>query len=496
METTLVTSAEDGLASFEPGRFDAIVSDIRLGGMSGMMLLELVRRRDPDFPMILLTGHDSISSAVQAIQLGAQDYILKPLDSIEQLLVSVRKAVRNHRLLLHARSLEEKLRQSERRFRDLFDCMSGGVAIYEAVENGRDFVINDLNRASVRMENVAKMNAVGKRLTEVFPVVGPSGFLDVLRRVWRTGSPETKLVELVREGGLKEWRENYVYRLPAGEVVAVYDDVTERRQMEELRIAQRAAEQAGAAKEAFFANVSHELRSPLNTIIGYTDLLQDGLLETPGADRDEAVSMIASSSRHLLTLVNDLLDLAKISAGRMTFEPVPVDLGGELAQVVVPFRESGRRRNVEVRLQDVAPLDGMQVQADETKLRQILMNLLSNALKFTPDGGRITVEARVVEQGGEPPQSWVEVAVTDTGAGLSKEDREHVFERYFQTRAARGERVGKGTGLGLALVREYAEMHGGKAWVESEGEGRGCRFAFSIPLSPAPAASPRDSASE
>jgi signal transduction histidine kinase len=226
---------------------------------------------------------------------------------------------------------------------------------------------------------------------------------------------------------------------------------------------------ANRHKSRFLANMSHELRTPLNCIIGGSELLKEGMAGPLTAPQAQWASDIHESGTHLLTLVNDVLDLARIEAGRMELRLTRVDLPSTIDQSVVLVKDRAVRHGI--RLSSEISPDLGQVPADERKLKQILLNLLANAVKFTPDGGSVTVRARRVDGG-------VEIAVADTGVGIAKSDQEAVFEAFRQ--GGNEFRREEGTGLGLALARDLAQLHGGALRLDSE-PGRGSTFTVFLP---------------
>jgi len=231
----------------------------------------------------------------------------------------------------------------------------------------------------------------------------------------------------------------------------------------------RQLEVASQHKSEFLANMSHELRTPLNAIIGFSEVLAERMFGDINDKQAEYVADILDSGRHLLSLINDILDLSKIEAGRMELNRSDFDLPTAIENTLMLMRERAHRREIAL----TRTVDGRlgTVHADERKVKQILLNLLSNALKSTPEGGRIDVRAIVCD-------GSVEISVTDTGVGIAPEDQATVFEEFRQVGTA-SKRV-EGTGLGLAISRKFIELHGGRIWVESE-IGAGSTFAFTLP---------------
>jgi signal transduction histidine kinase len=229
-------------------------------------------------------------------------------------------------------------------------------------------------------------------------------------------------------------------------------------------------EAASRHKSEFLANMSHELRTPLNAIIGFSEVLTERMFGELNEKQDEYLKDIHASGQHLLSLINDILDLSKIEAGRMELDRSAFDLPSAIENALILVRERASRRGIRLGStidERLGAIDG-----DERKVKQVLLNLLSNALKFTPEGGRIDVGARLHD-------GVAEVSVADTGIGIAPADQEAVFEEFRQVGTT--DKKAEGTGLGLALSRKFIELHGGKIWVGSQ-LGAGATFTFTLPL--------------
>ncbi len=234
-------------------------------------------------------------------------------------------------------------------------------------------------------------------------------------------------------------------------------------------------EAASRHKSEFLANMSHELRTPLNAIIGFSEVLAQGMFGAINEKQTEYLQDILESGRHLLSLINDILDLSKIEAGRMELEPADFDLPSAIENALILVRERASRHGIKLG-SSIDKRLGM-IGGDERKVKQVLLNLLSNALKFTPEGGQIDVAARLHDD-------RAEVSVADTGIGIAPTDQDTVFEEFRQVGTA--DKKAEGTGLGLTLSRKFIELHGGKIWVQSA-VGRGSTFTFTLPVRPWPA---------
>jgi len=243
------------------------------------------------------------------------------------------------------------------------------------------------------------------------------------------------------------------------------------RLFQEIEDKGRQLEAANRHKSEFLANVSHELRTPLNAIIGFSEVLGERMFGELNEKQAEYTDDILSSGRHLLSLINDILDLSKIEAGRMELEVTTFHMPDAIENALLLIRERANRHGIKLgRVIDDRLGDFI---GDERKVKQVLVNLLSNAVKFTPEGGEIKVEATLGD-------SAAIISVTDTGIGIAPQDHEAIFEEFRQVGTNYAQKR-EGTGLGLSLTRKFVELHGGKIWVESE-LGKGSIFTFTLPI--------------
>ncbi len=256
--------------------------------------------------------------------------------------------------------------------------------------------------------------------------------------------------------------QNEVLQAQSAELIAQQHELIEKT---------REVEEANRLKSEFVAHMSHELRTPLNVIIGFSELMLD---EVPGKINEEqrqSLNDILSSGKHLLNLINDILDLSKIESGKIELIPREFslhDLVESLRSVLVPIL-APRKQNLETSVEEGLPL----VYADKAKVRQVFLNLLSNATRFTPDGGKLRIEAI-------RDNNWCCISVIDNGIGIKKEDQERIFDSFVQIESPLAkDKVG--TGLGLTIAKQIIEKHNGRIWVESE-YGKGSRFNFTLPL--------------
>ena len=272
-------------------------------------------------------------------------------------------------------------------------------------------------------------------------------------------------------------------------------DLTERRRLEEEVRERKRLEEINRFKSQFLANMSHELRTPLNSVIGFSEILQDPRFGPLTEKQARFANNILLSGRHLLALIEDILDLAKIEAGKMRLHLAPFEVALAISEArnIIQHQADAKQQSIAITVDQAV---GFCI-ADQQRLHQILLNLLHNAIKFTPDGGQITVSASRVrdperEVSGVPDTTSplaprpshssdvIEIAVTDTGIGVSQDDLPRLF-REFEQLEPFDTKHHEGTGLGLALCKRLVELHGGKIWASSAGEGRGSTFTFTIP---------------
>lgn len=273
-----------------------------------------------------------------------------------------------------------------------------------------------------------------------------------------------------------------------------------QEEKEKLAESKRVVEAASAAKTEFLSNMSHELRTPLNHIIGFSQLLADEKIGKVNNEQREYLNYVLQSGNHLLALISDILDLTKVEAGKLRLQPSEVNLRALLENSLLMVREQALKHEI-LLTKDVNGVPET-FTADEAKLKRIFYNLLSNSIKFTPKGGTINVAVRHVSEASEskeerkrgsrlPPflDPWVEehvdymeISVSDDGIGIKEDHLEKIFEPFEQVENSTSRKYG-GTGLGLPLTRKLVELHGGKIWAESDGEGKGSRFRFVLPVS-------------
>ena len=399
-----------------------------------------------------------------------------------------------------------KLKKSRNYYRDLYD--SAPTAFFTLDNQG---IILDVNFAGTELIGVEKSQLISSDLAQR---VAPD-FMDAFfyHRKWTLESDVRQTCELkLVKGDCSTFfahLESISLALNDGDqtsIQTIITDISDQKQTEStLELAKTRAEDAGKIKGEFLSKMSHEFRTPLNHIIGFTGLALEDSSGNLNATQKEYLDAVVQSSHHLLTLVKDILDLSKLEAGTLELEPTDVKLKTLLENGIAGFEQKAVDRGMTL-LKD---FDGAPdtIRADEGMLKQIVYHLLSNALKFTNDGGEVLLSARtvdcIVRSGrrcgdardlkifqecietrnmiGAELNKCVEVSVADTGIGLNAEDQKHIFEAFKQVDESLS-RTHQGAGIGLSLAKSLVELQGGKIWVESEGESKGSTFRFILPI--------------
>ena len=393
---------------------------------------------------------------------------------------------------------EEALRESEEKYRTLVENATDFIYMIDA-----DDRILSLTQSAARFLEKEPGELIGKKVFDMFPKEMAARFSKEFRLTFKTG--RTLMADgKIDVGGREIWASTNLspIRNDNSEVVAVMGvtrDITEQKRME--RELQEKNEQLDAQNEAlrlqsiemmaqqqelmekteevaranqlkseFLANMSHELRTPLNTIIGFSQLMLNGVPGPVNKEQQQCLSDVLDSSRHLLSLINEVLDLSKIESGRMELKKETLtmtEVVESLARSMMPILRP-RKQSLDIEIEEgLSP-----IYADKGKLGQVLRNLVANSSNFTPEGGRLKIEAT-------SDNGWCRVSVIDNGSGIKAEDKERIFEPFCQLDYTPFRGKG-GTGLGLAVVRQIIEKHGGRIWVESD-YGRGSQFTFTLP---------------
>ncbi len=449
-QVQVVGSGEEALKACSEGEFQVVVMDLVLPDIMGTEVLARVRERDPEIAVIMVTAYASMESAISALKAGAYDYIKKPIvkedlvRSVERALERQYLAVRNQQLVRQLEARIEEMKTMSREKEEVFRILDEGLLIME--ESGRIFDLNP--KAAELLSNTGAPLAGTDFFATGFPV--PEGLIASVKAgagkplrslvtiPSRTG--QSRQIELV---GLSMARETGPSRILLG-----FRDLTGIRDLEKNR-------------EEFLAIVSHDLRSPLTSLKGFVEVLLGGEYDSQERLR-EYLEILDSEADRMISLINDLLDLGRLESGKMTMNMEMVQLEELAAYALNSMKGLAARKGVSL-IFNRQGTETMAVLADRRRLLQVLVNLLSNAIQFTPEGS--SVETLVRREGGS-----VLVEVLDEGPGVPPEERELIFEKYHQAERTTSGRS-KGSGLGLAIVKKIIDLHGGSIRLEGR-EGR------------------------
>jgi len=457
----------------------------------------------------LLTLSETPVEKKEAVYL--KQYSERLINKLEKKLLDLKSEITERKLV------EEQLRESEEHFRSVAETANDAIisidtrgnivfwnhgaelifnySVDEIVGQPLTFIIPERfleshQKGIKRVISTGKSNYIGRTMEAAGLKKDGSEFpLEISVATWKTGE-ETFFTGILRDISKRKLAEEALNK--------AHDDLEVKvvERTEELHIAKEAAETANRAKSDFLANMSHELRTPLNSVIGFSEVLRDQYFGNLNEKQEEYVKDIIDSGKHLLSLINDILDLSKVEADKMELELSPVNIKDLIGSSLVMIKEKAHKHGIGLDLKIPEEMSDLEIQADERKLKQIMINLLSNADKFTTHGGSIRLEANRVSgselRGTSSEQlgtrnselatgDFIEISVTDSGIGISPEDQEKIFEEFHQIRSNLPDKT-PGTGLGLSLTKRFVEMHKGRIWVESEGEGKGSRFSFTLPI--------------
>jgi signal transduction histidine kinase len=463
--------------ALEDGPVDCLLLDYRLPDMDALEVLDALRNGAdvPPCPVVVITG-SAVEEGQPLLSAGAQDFIGKRWTGPDSLNRAVENAVDRYALQLERRRAENALRVSEERYRALFNSIDAGYSVVEVMfgENGSavDARFLEVNPSFAR--NTGLVGAEGQTLNALVPGIEPL-WVETYGTVALTGVP-MRLEQF--SAVMDRWFDVYAFRLgnaPSRQVAVLFYDTTERKKTEFALLAAKAeAEAANHAKSQFLLNMSHELRSPLSSILGFTQLIESGKPRPTPAQQD-SVEQILLAGWYLLGLINELLDFSTIESGKMVLTSRNVSMAEVLDDCRALIEPQAQRSGIQIEFAALA--EPFVVMADPVRTKQVLINLLTNAIKYNRACGRVDVRCTAATG-----QS-VRVSVEDTGQGLTPAQLAQLFDPFNRLgREGSGE---PGTGIGLIICQRLVEQMGGRIGVESRA-GVGSCFWFELQLAPEP----------
>jgi len=484
--------APEALRAFAADPPDLVITDFNMPEMNAAECLTALRRIEglEDTPVMVVSGYEQRDIRYQALECGATDFLVTPVDTIEfrtrarnlLMLGMHQKLLRSRAFALQDRLVNDRLRSLEtlkRTRQHMLGVIDSVPAMVYAVDSGGRCIF--ANQYCFDFAGVCESGTVSD-LHALFGTIAATGVLENLART----APQQAEVTLTDAKG--EPREFFVVARETGipeegsitKVVSALDISSVKTAERSLRVAKEEAETANRAKSNFLANMSHELRTPMNAIIGFADMMRSGLVgEVPNEKYAQYLDSILYSARHLLSIINGILDFAQMEAGKTRIEESAFSLNNCLRQVAEMLNAQVNARGNTLTLPEGPEIT---LWTDEQKFRQVLINIVSNANKFT-EGGPLTVTVCTAASDPactSPPRDGLEIRITDTGPGMSEEEKQTALTSFGQILEHTFENPQNGTGLGLPISAGFMKLMGGQLDIDSR-KGAGTTVRLWLP---------------
>jgi len=487
-----VVDGDSALAALRQTHFDLVLTDLKMPGIDGLAVLAEVQKRSPLTVTVMMTGYGSVGSALEAVKLGAYEYLLKPME-VKELKQAVRRSLERKRL-----SEIDSLYQVSRTVVQSSDPLTIESEVAEAVkrvlglkhasllsrtEEGWSGAVPDALLLGLNSDQLIAPLEQGQVVTDRSLVPQLAAWADLEEARSFALVPGTTNNRVVCILCVHNGPEAYDFHASAQRFLQGLTSQTAlsienatlisklRGSNKELADANQKLQELDRLKSKFLSVATHELRTPLSVILGYNSMLAESLGDRlDEQDKQTLVESIAACKR-LIRLVNSMLDINQIESGRMKMSYATQDMRDVVSRIAALFQQDARSKDIRLTIELPTRLPKMEM--DVERIEQVLVNLVGNALKFTPGGGVITISVRARSENRE-----IEVAVKDTGPGITEEDQEKIFDEFSSVR--RRHQTSAGSGLGLAIVKRIVEGHGGHVQVKSA-PGRGSTFTFTVP---------------
>ncbi len=457
-----IDTAENGQQALEilaAQPIDILLLDLKMPVMGGEEVLEKTRDEYPDIPVIVITGHGTVDTAVECMKKGAYDFITKPFQ-IEQFLITVERAADKRQLELKARQFETEnirnlydLNLEKSRLKTIINCMANGVMV-----TNRNLEVVLHNPALMRLMEITEKPKAPAPISEV---IKDTDLVDTLKKLLSGEAPEEESVSQEIQTKKNTLRALSAPAMDPDHAIAgtvtVLEDVTAFKQLDQM-------------KSDFVNMVAHELRSPLVAIRQLNSVMLEGLAGPLEEKQQDFVKRSIGKIDSLLNLINDLLDIAKLEAGKFVQHRVPTDIGKIIEETIALMEPRAQKQGIVLNysIEKLKP-----VQADPKRIEEIFNNLISNAINYSPEGGRVKVTAKGLGD-------YMEIRVEDTGVGITQEELPKIFDKFYRVKNPKTRQV-IGTGLGLAIVKGVVDAHQGSIDVESVPD-KGTTFKVLLPV--------------
>ncbi len=447
-ESEVATSLKEALQKLKAWQGDVILTDLTLPDSNGLETFKSIKKNVSGIPIVVLGNLEDEVTSLEAVRNGAQDYLVKSKLNTSML----------SRVLLYAierRKVQEEIFAAEKKYRTIFENSAVAIMMTDAMET-----IISCNRQTEKLLRMSKDELIGKKITMIYPEQERKK-VDELLTLPKEFQHEIETKVLAKGGIVTDVELTMSILQDAAQkitgAIVIFKDISERKKLETM-------------KNEFISTVSHELRTPMTIIREGVSQVSDGLLGAVSDDQKEILGISLDSIDRLSRIINDLLDISKLDAGKVYLEKKLVNLTEVAEEIEKAFLPKIKSKGLDLVVH--CSKEDINVNADRDKIIQVLVNLLGNALKFTEKG---KIELSILANG-----QTVQCSVTDTGKGISKSDLPNVFNKFEQFSRTHGPGE-KGTGLGLSIAKSIVEMHHGKIWVESA-LNRGTTFSFTLPI--------------
>jgi signal transduction histidine kinase/ActR/RegA family two-component response regulator len=486
---------DEAISAIQSAHYDLVLTDLKMPGIDGLGVLAAVRKYSPETVTVMMTGYASLDSALEAVQLGAYEYLLKPTE-VPQLKMAVKRSLERKHLSEIDTLYNVSLTIASRTDPDpvtISGQISDAVCRVLGISEACVIALQRQHSANcpVHFKEILAHPEVLARLARGEPVSLDTEMAPLGAWAARNSLASAALVPGIANDRLvcvlcaSNGTQSYEFHASAlrflralsCQAALALDNAALIAELkannDALLTANRKLKELDTLKSQFLSVATHELRTPLTVILGYNSMLSESLHDRLSEEERETLSESIAACKRLIRLVNSMLDMAQIEAGKMRMDFVPADLRSLVQSVAALFQQEARSRDI--MLEALLPSRLPKITLDPERVQQVLINLVANALKFTPPAGKVRIQVHPVDR------EQIAISVSDTGTGIARADQDKIFDEFAQVKKHAAQRQKTGSGLGLAIVRRIVEGHHGTISLESE-PGRGSTFTVTLPL--------------